>query len=121
MPTKTPNGIDIKTMLLVHGYIRVLDIKHQIIPTSIINLLIEFYYFVAKIIYIEQNDNGHKLPTICISKLTQKQNYQFDAQLLLNTSIKNVISCKINPGCYITSKSYYYISIKSYIEGKIFI
>ena len=57
----------------MNGYIRTLEIKNQIVPTSIINILIKFYYLHLKIIYIDEIHYGNKPPTISICQLNEKK------------------------------------------------
>ena len=85
---------------LVHGYVRMLDIKHQIIPISIINILIEFYYHISCIIYIQQNDDFDDAPPIiCLAQLNEnKSKYKCNIKLL-NESTKNDIKYRTNTEC----------------------
>ena len=74
--------------------------KHQIVPTSIINLLITFYSYSIEIIIIAHNDKleGEKPRIICISELDTNKNCQFEVHLL-NDSIRSGISYRSNANC----------------------
>eukprot|EP01084_Bolivina_argentea_P271520 462061_1 len=53
------NQIDIRTQYLLYGYIRKMQMKiaQKIIPTSLINLCISFYYANQRILFIEKMNN----------------------------------------------------------------
>ena len=64
------------TICLIYGYVRIIDITNQIIPNSIIGLLINFFYAVSKIAFIEENNDVYKPPHIYITQLNSKVKYQ---------------------------------------------
>ena len=42
---------DTRTEYLIHGYVKLIKITHQITPISIIHMIIEFYYKDTIIVY----------------------------------------------------------------------
>ena len=66
--------VDNRTECLVYGFIRMIDVKDQIIPSSIINLCIEFYYTILTIICLK--GIWTKVPTINITELHSKKQYK---------------------------------------------
>ena len=67
MPTRFNKfeKVNINVILLIHGYVPFTDIKNHIIPTSIINLLINFYHhYVSKLVAIEEDSNCEEEPQI---------------------------------------------------------
>ena len=79
--------VNIKTIFLIYGYVRIIDIENNIIPTSIINLLIKFYYAVSKIVAIVEDNNFEvEPPHIWIADINQDKSYQCKVKLLNNPS-----------------------------------
>ena len=69
-------NVNIRTFYLISGYVRIVDIKWELIPLSIIKLVIKFYYSSSKIIYIYSNHTTHQYASINIADLDQNKNYQ---------------------------------------------
>ena len=99
------NKVNIKTILLVCGYIRILEIQNHIIPTSIINLLIKFFHSsVSKIVAIvEVDEYGDEPPQICIADISSNKRYQCNVKVL-DSSSKKVLQYQVKDEagiCYI--------------------
>ena len=72
-------NVDAKTECLVYGYIRLIEIDNQIIPTTIINLCIQFYYVTLRIISMIR---GGTIPNMIIVEMDQDMRYQCNIQPL---------------------------------------
>ena len=97
--------VNIRTELLVFGYTQSLNIKNQIIPTSIIHLIITFYYSKSKLIYI-CNTTKHKPPSISIAELDDNIRYKIDVKLLNDAITINEYSAHTMCGiCYVNDFS----------------
>ena len=95
------NKVDVRIIHLVNGYVRILNITTQIIPRSIINLLIKFYQCRSKIIYIQHNsllNESNTPPIIAISELDKNKNYESHVYLI-NKSMKKDIKYNANRYC----------------------
>ena len=96
--------VNIKTIYLICGFIRMLKIKNRIIPSSIIDLLIKFYNSKFQIIYIAP-ESRNEPPTVCLFESETHTNRQFKVHLP-SKSIKNDIKYLINEECgicYVTN------------------
>ena len=92
--------VNVKTSYLIYGYIKLIEI---IIPTSIIELIIKFYYSKSIIIYLEQDDNEYVTPQISISQLHNKHHYKCNIQPLSesnNNGIEQYMN-RYNDICYV--------------------
>ena len=73
---------------LVEGYIRMIDIKEQIIPSSIIKLVVIFYHYSCQIAYVYSNHVQGKPASISIAKLHDNTNYQ--CNVFIKTNIQHI-------------------------------
>ena len=95
---------NVKTIYLVSGYVRMLEIINNIIPASIINLLIKFYYCRSKIAYIVglRHETITQFPTIIIAQIYEKQHYQCNIKLLDKSQTNETYKAEYDCGiCYV--------------------
>ena len=82
--------MDRTTEYLVFGFIRNIKIKNQIIPSSIIELCIEFYFHNITILYIQQSTTKDH-PKISMN-LDQQKYHIFKIEPLYKFTSKNLVS-----------------------------
>ena len=94
----TSSKVDTKTKYLIYGFVRIIDIKDQIIPSSILDLCINFYYLKFKFIYIE-----HKYDTVppimSVVDLDGNKNYECKIDSIDTIQYKTHFNCGI---CYVS-------------------
>ena len=83
-----PKAVDIRTNDLICGYVRILDLKNHIIPTTILQLIITFYHIIARIIYIDHIDNAK--PIIYASTLHEDKICKINIKLLNKSSMEKL-------------------------------
>ena len=104
--SSTKFGSDIRIELVVCGYIRIIGIVKQIIPSSIINLCIKFYYSKSRIIFIKPPQHQQPLPTINVYEVDTNKSYHGNIKLLNQSSNNdnaiNEYNVNLNCGvCYV--------------------
>ena len=105
LSTLSSNKLQInpRTICLVYGYIRMIDIKDKIVPSSIMNLCVIFYYSKSRIIYIKQNQSysSDPSPKISIADIDANKHYQCNIKLQ-NKNESITYLCDSNCGvCYV--------------------
>ena len=76
LTNKFIENVDIKTIYLVYGYIRILEIEQHRIPSSIINLCVKFYHTILKLICLQKTNQ--KPPIINIADLDGNYYHKFN-------------------------------------------
>ena len=75
--SSTKNKINPRTLILIDGYVRLIDNIKQIVPSSIIDIIIKFYNASSKIIFISDSGSwSGKPPIISIVDLDTNANYE---------------------------------------------
>ena len=80
--------INLRIEFLVYGYIRLIKVKNNIIPDSIINLCLTFYYTQSTVFCIKEISRN-KAPEIGALDLDTKENYQWNVKPL-NENIPDI-------------------------------
>ena len=77
MSTNRFKKVDMRTLDLINGYVKNLDIHNQVIPSTIIQLLVNFYYYFTNYLY-----SSYQPPVIYVAELDKNKNYKCNVKLL---------------------------------------